>query len=324
MKQLTPFAKFAWSVLLVNIFVILWGAFVRATGSGAGCGNHWPSCNGTVIPWSQQIETMIEFTHRLTSGVALILVIWLMVWAMRLFPPGHHIRTGAILSFVFITIEALVGAGLVLFELVAYNLSVARAIVVGVHLVNTFILLTVLTLTAWWASGKAPTHWSGRGGLGRAVLAGYVGLLLLGGSGAITALGDTLFPAASLMEGLQQDLSPTAHFLVQLRLYHPLIAIAIGVYTILLANFINARQATPTTRKIAKFFTILYVTQLIGGAFNVVLLAPIWMQIVHLLFADFLLITFVLFIATAFAQPLLKEDTVASPTTTKAGEQWLH
>ena len=158
------YAAFAWGTLLLNIFVILWGAFVRATGSGAGCGSHWPSCNGEVIPWSAQTETLIEFTHRITSGLALIAVVILLVWAMRSYPKGHVVRLGAKLSLGFLVLEALLGAGLVLFELVAYNDSGTRAVVGALHLVNTFLLLSVLTLTAWWASGGQPTHWQARRG----------------------------------------------------------------------------------------------------------------------------------------------------------------
>ena len=111
--RLTNFAKYAWGVLAYNLVVILWGAYVRATGSGAGCGSHWPLCNGEVIPRAQQVETMIEFTHRLTSGMAMLLVAGLLIWALRAYPKGHQVRTGAWLSAFFIITEALVGAGLV-------------------------------------------------------------------------------------------------------------------------------------------------------------------------------------------------------------------
>jgi heme A synthase len=302
--KLNRFAAFAWGVLAYNILVILWGAYVRATGSGAGCGSHWPSCQGQVIPWSSQAETIIEFTHRLTSGLALILVIGLLVWAYRAYPKGHAVRLGAKLAMFFMVVEAMVGAGLVLFELVAEDTSIARAVVSAGHLVNTFLLMGSLTLTAWWASGGQPIQLRTQGWLGWALGAGFLGMLLLGASGGVTALGDTLFPASSLAEGLQQKYSPTAHFLVRLRLFHPLLAVGIGAYIILMAGILfNALRPTQkTTRRIAKIFTILYLVQLGVGAFNVALLAPIWLQLVHLLLSDLILIALVLFIAAAFAQ----------------------
>ncbi|HRV90930.1 MAG TPA: COX15/CtaA family protein [Anaerolineae bacterium] len=296
------YAAFAWGTLLLNIFVILWGAFVRATGSGAGCGSHWPSCNGEVIPWSAQTETLIEFTHRITSGLALIAVVILLVWAMRSYPKGHVVRLGAKLSLAFLILEALLGAGLVLFELVAYNDSVTRAVVGALHLVNTFLLLSVLTLTAWWASGRQPVQWRGQGWLGWAIWAGFVAILFLGASGAVTALGDTLFPATSLVEGLREKFSPTAHFLVRLRLYHPILAIVVGAYLIMIANLFNFYRSTLATKQLTRVLTGLYIIQLLVGAFNVVLLAPIWMQLIHLFLADLVLIVFVLFMAAAFAQ----------------------
>lgn len=303
MIRLSRFALFAWVVLGYNLLVILWGAFVRATGSGAGCGSHWPTCNGEVIPFAPRTETIIEFTHRLSSGLALILVILMVVWAIRSYVKGHIVRRGAWLSLVMIIIEALLGAGLVLFELVADNDSVARAVVVALHLVNTFLLLTILTLTAWWASGGRPVRLTRQGWLGAGLWIGYGAMLLLGASGAVTALGDTLFPASSLAEGLRQDFSPTAHFLIELRLYHPIIAIGVGAYIIMIAGLFNINRPNPVTQKAARLFTGLYFAQLLVGAINVVLLAPVWMQLVHLLLADLVLIVLVIFMAAAFAQP---------------------
>jgi heme A synthase len=206
--ELNRFTKFAWFTLFYNLLVILWGAYVRASGSGAGCGAHWPLCNGVVIPRNAQVETLVEFTHRLMSGLSLIFVVILLVWALRSHPKGHPVLLGAWLSMIFILTEALVGAGLVLFEWVAHDDSVARALSMAVHLVNTFLLLAALTLTVWWGMGGPPIRVRSRGWLFWGLVTGLVGVLILGVSGALNALGDTLFPAASLGEGIQQDFSP--------------------------------------------------------------------------------------------------------------------
>lgn len=302
MIKFNRFATYAWAVLIYNILVILWGAYVRATGSGAGCGNHWPSCKGQVIPLASQAKTLIEFTHRLSSGLALIVIIILLIWAFRAYPEQHAVRLGAKLSMFFIVTEALVGAGLVLFQLVAENTSLARAIAGAIHLANTFLLLGSLTLTAWWASGGKPLQLKRQSWPSWALSLGFIGLIILGASGAVTALGDTLFPATSLVEGLQQKFSPTAHFLVRLRLFHPMIAIGVGGYLILMAGIFNALYATTVTRRIAKLVTVLYLIQLGAGALNVALLAPIWMQLVHLLLSDLTFVTWTLFVAAALAQ----------------------
>ena len=129
--HLSRFTKYAWFVLIYNIFVILWGAYVRATGSGAGCGSHWPTCNGEIIPRADEVETLIEFTHRLTSGLAFLLVLGMLIWALRAYPKGHRVRKASGAAMIFIISESLVGAGLVLFEWVAGNISASRVIVMG-------------------------------------------------------------------------------------------------------------------------------------------------------------------------------------------------
>jgi heme A synthase len=298
--QTTRFGKYAWGVLAYNLLVILWGAYVRATGSGAGCGSHWPLCNGVVIPREPQIETMIEFTHRLMSGLSLVLVIGMFVWAFRSYTKGHPVRKGATFSLIFILTEALVGAGLVLFELVAENASVGRAIAIVVHLLNTFILLAALVMTAYWASGGRAVRL--RGGLNLWLIGIALGAtMLVGASGALAALGDTLFPVQSLAEGIQQDFSPTAHFLVRLRLLHPTISILAGIYLILAVGAINLKTRDLSLHRLARLLTLLVTVQLGAGFLNVLLLAPVWMQIVHLLLADLVWIVLVLLTATTFA-----------------------
>ena len=310
--KLNRLAVYAWGVLAYNLAVILWGAYVRATGSGAGCGNHWPLCNGEAIPRSAQVETMIEFSHRLSSGLALILVVGLLVWAFRAYPKGHAVRLGAGFSMLFIITEALVGAGLVLFALVADNVSTARAIVISVHLVNTFLLLGALTLTAWWASGGKPVQLTGQGPVGWVLGVGFLAVLILGASGAVTALGDTLFPAQSLAEGLQQEFSPTAHLLIRLRLLHPIIAILVGIYLVMAAAVCRILRPAPLTGRLARLLTGLYLVQLVAGTVNVVLLAPVWLQLVHLLLSDLIWITLVLLAGSALVRPVLLEQAKSS------------
>jgi heme A synthase len=300
--KLTRFAKYAWFVLVFNLGVIMWGAYVRATGSGAGCGSHWPLCNGVVIPRSDQIETMVEFTHRLSSGAAFLLVVGMLIWAWRIYPRGHRVRSAAIFSMAFMIAEALVGAGLVLFELVAENASTGRAFSVSVHLVNTFILLACITLTAWWASGGKPVMVQWRKVEVWLLLVGFIGVLVLGTSGALTALGDTLFPVDSIEEGIRQDFSSAAHFLVRLRIIHPGVAVIVASYLILVINWINSKIKKRMNRQIGWLLMSLFVVQLVAGVVNVLLLAPVWMQMLHLLLSDLVWISLVIFTAEALAQ----------------------
>jgi heme A synthase len=361
--KLTRFALYAWAVLVYNLGVILWGAYVRATGSGAGCGRHWPLCNGQIIPRSPRIETLIEFSHRLSAGLTLLLVVGLLVWAFRAYPKRHPVRYGAGLVGFFTITEALVGAGLVLFQLVADNASAARALWMAAHLVNTFLLLASLSLTAWWAANQQisksanqqisgssddpaiqpsshPTiQASNRRALAALLALGFLAMLVLGVSGAVTALGDTLFPAQSLSQAVRADLDPTAHFLIRLRLLHPMIAVSVALYLSLVAMLATSRYPGPPrpgtgtglglarartgkrdllpstllTRRLARLLVALLVLQLAAGVINVALLAPVWMQLVHLLLSDLVWITVVLLAASALTKQAVYEQTVKVP-----------
>ncbi len=301
MMKLNRFANYAWFVVAYNLFVILWGAYVRASGSGAGCGSHWPLCNGEVLPRSPQTATLIELTHRITSGLSLLLVIGLVVWAFRAYGKKHQVRRGAMLSLFFIITEALIGAGLVLFELVADNASIARAMFMSVHLINTFTLMAFLALTAWWASGGQPVRLRGQGFINWLLGLALAGMLVLAVSGAVAALGDTLFPSDSLAQGLSDDFSPTAHLLIRLRLLHPMLALTVGCITLLVAGIVNFLRPGGWVRFWMLMVTALVVLQLGAGLLNVALLAPIWLQLVHLLLADFLWLAMVLLTASALA-----------------------
>ncbi len=302
--KLSNFTKFTWAVLGFNILVILWGAFVRATGSGAGCGSHWPLCNGEVLPREPQIETIIEFSHRLSSGIAFILVLILFVQSLRLYEKGSPVRLGATLSFVFILTEALIGAGLVLFNWVAQDASLGRAISIVVHLINTFILLGCLALTGWWASGGGRIRFADRGRLGWLIITGLFGMILLGVSGALTALGDTLFPAGNLADAIRQDFSPTAHFLIRLRILHPTIAVVVSSFLIALSGYVRIKVNGELVSKWSRLLTVLVIIQLGAGAVNVVLFAPVWLQLVHLLLADVIWIALVLMTAATLGGEL--------------------
>jgi len=316
----TRFAKYAWLVLGYNLAVILWGAYVRASGSGAGCGSHWPLCNGEIIPRSPGIETLIEFSHRLTSGLALLLVVILLVWAFRAFTVKHPARYGAGLSMIFIFTEALIGAGLVLFEYVAENKSIARALWMSAHLINTFLLIAALTLTAWSATLGDRLRIREQGAINWLYIIALAATLILGVSGAVTALGGTLFPVNSLAEGLKQDLSPTAHILIRLRFFHPFIAIFVSLLLIVMPRLTHIRQRGSVTGKIAKSLIALILIQLAAGLLNLLLHAPVWLQLAHLLLSDLIWITLVLFILTTSAQPA-HESSYLTPIKIMFGEK---
>jgi heme A synthase len=295
---LSSLRRFAWFVLVYAVLTVLWGAVVRATGSGAGCGAHWPLCNGEFIPPSPAWTTRIEFFHRLMSGLMLIFSVVLFLWGRRL-PRAHPGRMATTWVLIFTLSEAAVGALLVLERWVALDASAARAVGVAAHLLNTFLLLGALAASTdavvQWAAPRpaasaplADLSQSPREGL----LFGVVTVLLLavGVSGAIAALGDTLFPAKSLSEGWAQDLSPTAHFLLRLRALHPLLALVSG----LIAAGVGFRASfSPSLSSMGFAVVGIVALQLAVGLANWFLLAPLALQLIHLLLADLLWIVWV-------------------------------
>jgi len=262
------FARYAGSVLVYNLGVVLWGAFVRATGSGAGCGNHWPLCNGVVVPQTPALTTLIEFTHRAMSGVDVVLIAGLVIWAFRAFPRRHLARFGASLSALFLITEALIGAALVKLEHVAQNASVGRAYSLSAHLINTLALLACLALTVWWGANQGRLRFRGRAAW--LALPGIVLFALTGISGAIAALGDTLFPASSLAAGFHQDFDSAANIFLRLRLWHPLLAAIATSWLV----FYAVRSHVSPSKPFARSVLALVGLQVTAGAVNLLLLAP--------------------------------------------------
>ncbi len=299
-------ARFAWLTLAYNVVVVVWGAYVRASGSGAGCGSHWPLCNGEVVPRAPRLETLVELSHRLTSGIALLAVVVLLVATWRVRTPGHPARRAAAWSLFFMLTEAAVGAGLVLFQLVADNASAARAMFMATHLVNTFLLLASLALTAYWLSDEPDITLTGPGrSRTLAALGGLAGgILLVAVSGAIAALGDTLYPSRTLAEGLSADLSMSGSVLVRLRVIHPMLAVLVGGALMLSAPRLPVPEHAHTGRELRYTIVGLVALQLAAGMMNLILLAPVWLQLVHLLLADVVWITFILLAASTLATPL--------------------
>ena len=288
--------RFAWAVLAYNLLVIAWGVFVRVSGSGAGCGAHWPLCNGQGIPELTSRATIIEATHRVTSGFGLVLVLALLVLVLLTLPTtARRARLAAIVSMVFMMGEALIGGVIVLMRLVATNASLTRGVSTILHLGNTFLLIGALAITAWTLTSRRETPAPAPPRAVRAsIFASLACVLFLGSSGAIAALGDTLFPVATLREGLAQDLSPLAHVFLRLRMFHPFIAFGTGA--LVLGTAALVRAAVPGTRaaSLSRWVALAFVAQFLVGLLNLSLLAPTALQITHLLVADALWIALVL------------------------------
>ena len=241
---------------------------------------------------------MIEFTHRATTGMALLSVVAMAVWAFRTFPAGP-VQKAAAASLILILTEALLGAGLVLFRYTGENVSIGRAVYLSAHLINTMLMLGAMALTAWWAAGHRTVRIDWK------IAVALVAALAIGVTGAITALSDTLFPATSLQAGFAADFSSTAPWLVRLRIWHPVIAVLASAFILFVALSKRGRAGT--------FVVVLVSVQIASGVLNLDLLAPVWMQLVHLLLADFLWIALVIFAAAALETPVASESALPQP-----------
>jgi heme A synthase len=306
--KLSGLAKYAWFVLAYNIVVIIWGVFLRASKSGDGCGQHWLTCHGEVIPSAPEMKTVIEFSHRVTSGldgiIVTVLVVWaFLAWRSRKSEKAKIVFTAAAVSLFFVITEALVGAGLVLTGNTAETLTAARPFWMAGHLINTFILLAALSLTAWLASGGKPFNFKAQPKILLLLLLAVVGILFVGLSGSVAALSSMLFPSESLTEGLAKDFSETSHILLRLRVSHPVLSIAVGAYLVFLAGWLKAKaRENFQVSRWANALTILVLIQFASGALTLLTLAPIVMQIIHLVLADAVWIAFVLLSASVLAQ----------------------
>ena len=275
--------RFAWGVVGYNVLVILWGALVRATGSGAGCGNHWPLCNGQVIPLSPRVDTVIEFTHRCMTGGSTFLVIGLLVWTFRGTVKGQAARVLAVASMLLLLNEAFLGALLVKLGYVTGNQSMGRVVVLSIHLSNTLLLLAALTLTArLLGTGQIWRELGARGGKKLWALIGLAATIVVGVSGSLAALGDTLFPSSSLRAAFAQDFAAGSPWLLRLRGVHPASAVVAAGFVIWLV--VQAKRAG--AGRLAGLVLALLGFQFALGVADVLLLAPVWMQILHLLGAD--------------------------------------
>lgn len=258
--------RFAWAVLAYFIAVIVWGALVRATGSGAGCGEHWPLCKGTVIQHSPRMDTIIEFTHRVTSGISFLSAIGLLAWTLAKTGRGHLARAASLAAVVFTLIEAILGGLLVKLGLTAQSQSPLRAPYLALHLANTLLLLAALTLAAHFLSRTrgytrntvcliAPAGAS----------AALTTVLFVGVTGSLAALGDTLFPASFIAAALAQDFSSTSAWLLRWRWTHPAVAIFASVVLIWLLVRAPRTSLYSNNRRLSVLVMILLAVQVLMG-----------------------------------------------------------
>lgn len=307
---LRRFAFFAWFVLGYNLLVVAWGVYVRAAKMGDGCGNHWPLCDGASTPLMGDPARMVEFSHRLSTGLSGIFALILAVWAWRAFAPGNPARRGAFVVLGLTVFEGLIGAVLVKAGLVTVNPSPERALAMCIHVISTYFLLGSIAYTALTGAGLERPDLKRQGSALTLLLVGFVSVMFIGVSGAISALGHQLMPVDNV---LQAALSPATNWMVRVQPLHPLLGVTVGVYLLLLGGLITHLRPSPYVQRAARFLVGLYAFQMVVGALNVVFKAPIAMQMFHLTMADANFVSLVVLSCCALAPSVARVELVALP-----------
>jgi cytochrome c oxidase assembly protein subunit 15 len=242
----------------------------------------------------------------MSSGLVLIGVVVLVVWTYRRTRSGAWARVTAAAASLLTLNEAFLGAMLVKLGYVDQNASVGRSIFLAMHLTNTLLMLAAVALSAHFLSNAA-SRFETRITHAGAALPGLLATLIVCVSGSLAALSDTLYPAQTLASALLQDFAPHTNLLIRLRILHPLSALIATVFIAWLAFRAVTVTDTRQQRPLAFAVVLLLGFQIAIGLADVTLLAPVWLQVLHLFGADLLWITMVILSARLCLLP----DTVA-------------
>ncbi len=318
MKKKRYFSFFLWGFLFFNIYAVLGGAFVRATHSGAGCGAHWPLCNGQILPSISRVQTLIEFVHRISSGIILIATIVTLVISFLFYPKKHFIRKSSIFILIFVIIEALVGAALVYYGWVYKNASPFRALVVSIHLMNTLLLIGSISLAAFAVSKEIQIsnlnnfsidfiYKKNIKNLFPSLITLFI-VFIICVTGAVTALGDTLYQPKFVGENIIRDLENHENFIKTIRIFHPLLAIGLALLSLHFVWKIYEENKDELNKDNFSLFTILVFLQIIVGFLNIFLLVPVWSQLIHLFIACVLWVIAIRIYFELFFEPIIIEQ----------------
>jgi len=286
------YRRFAWSVVVFTVGVIVSGDLVQATESGAGCGESWPHCDGSLIPSIGDAHTAIEFTHRIATTALSFGFLGLLFGAWRVYGRDHPVWRAAVWAGVFLLVEILLGAVLVLFGWVEDDASWGRVIADVLHVVNTFVLVGTTIFVAWFAAGGQTFRIDRSRRTDRLLLGAGLAVVLIAITGTVNSLADTL----ALSDAVEIDKTPIAAILVSVRGIHPALAV-LGGGAIFFVMIQLSDVASGTALKMLIAVQLVIAAQFIVGVLNIALLTPLETQIIHLVLADTLWILLLLLTA---------------------------
>jgi len=283
MMSRAGFQKVAVFALIYNLLVVGWGVFLRAGNYGDGCGDHWPLCGDTNTPLMGTFARWIEGSHRISTALCGPLALLLVYLAYRHFPRGDYGRKAAIGVLGMTLFEGAIGAFLVKFKLVAQNDSINRAAVMAVHCVSTFVLVGFLVTLLLATKGWRSPHFRAQGPVVPILGMAVAGIIMLGISGAVSALAHQIHKVDNVMEAAMRA---DSHWMVRLQPLHPLIAVSVTLYIFLAVGLINHLRPDPNVKKAGEWLMLSFAIQILVGSLNIVMDAPIVMQMLHLVMAD--------------------------------------
>ncbi len=289
-QNLTPLYRLSWVMVAYTLVVILWGAWVRISGSGDGCGDHWPLCNGAAIPIGSSVKTWIEVSHRYSTALFGLLMLLQVASIFRTTTSKHPARFWILFALLFTLTEALIGRSLVKEGLVTDSESLKRLVVMPLHLVNTSILIFSQVMAAECIRFGARSRLSLSSATKRIVALVGIALILLLTTGAIAALGAHLLPAESVLSGLQQDFFKDSHLAVRLRILHPMAGLLVPT---LLSLYIFSVGERPTNREITilvRQLSFVVAAAIVIGIVTLMSLSPVWLKLLHLTVANVIVI----------------------------------
>lgn len=285
-------AFYSASILFLSylILVIVFGAYVRAGLHGDGCGRSWPHCGNTIVPDGSSVSAIIEFTHRTTSTLSGLIALAFVFWARKIDRKGGYLRKSAMGALVFTVVAGLIGASLVLFEWVTTDKSVGRAITMPLHLINTYFLIASVALMAYFSGGGKSFSFKNQGSIGTGLRWALGGMFVLGMTGALSAMGRTAFSTNmesvnTFMERITLHIGENAPALLKGGATHPLIATSVAVIVIMVVYLVMHRRESPEVKRWGQATVGLFLIQMVFGIINLVVSAPLWMQMTHLTIA---------------------------------------
>ncbi|MGZ3775349.1 MAG: COX15/CtaA family protein [Pseudobdellovibrionaceae bacterium] len=279
----SQYRKLAFGVLFYSVLVILWGAWVRISHSGDGCGDTWPLCHGQLIPEAQRGKTWVEYGHRLMSGIYGFIVFYFWWMSRKIYSKDHFARKAALATLIFTITEALLGAKLVLFKLVTTNDTPYRAVVMALHQINSFMLTGAVALTFAAAISEVDLARPSNKNHTYKFLPWVI--VIIGVTGAWASLSNSLFPSNNLWQGFLEDFSSNSHLFIRLRGLHPFFAL-IGGGALALFFWIKAQTAeSQILEKRSLQMTMALFAVISFGICTLLFHAPVWMKIVHLALA---------------------------------------